>query len=204
MDHRKLVQRITGVVVNIELSRKRASDLRELLLRWEEICVPQIDLVATALIEVLLKGNKILICGNGGSAADSQHFAAELVGTLIKENRRIGLAAISLTTDSSILTAYSNDYSFEEVFARQVEAIGISGDALVLISTSGNSKNCLQAMKKARSLGIVTIALTGQAGQLVQECDLSITVPSSNTQLIQECHVLTYHVISELIDNAFS
>lgn len=204
MDHRKLVQRITGVVVNIELSRKRASDLRELLLRWEEICVPQIDVVATALIEVLLKGNKILICGNGGSAADSQHFAAELVGTLIKENRRIGLAAISLTTDSSILTAYSNDYSFEEVFARQVEAIGISGDALVLISTSGNSKNCLQAMKKARSLGIVTIALTGQAGQLVQECDLSITVPSSNTQLIQECHVLTYHVISELIDNAFS
>lgn len=146
-------------------------------------------------------GGKLLLCGNGGSAADCQHIAAELVSLLTQDFNRPGLKAIALTTDSSMLTAYSNDFGFEGVFARQVQALGCPGDVLIGISTSGNSKNVLKAVDTAKELEIKTIALTGATGgRLSAVADLLIPVPSTCTQYIQESHIAIGHIICDLIE----
>ena len=152
----------------------------------------------------LTSGRKVIFCGNGGSAADAQHLAAELVGRF--ERERPELAAIALTTDSSILTAVANDYRFDEVFARQVRALGQAGDVLVAISTSGNSANVLAAVQAARERGIRVIALTGRGGgriaALLGEQDVHLCVPHERTMRIQEVHLLIVHCLCDGIDAA--
>jgi len=145
------------------------------------------------------KRNKILIAGNGGSAADSQHFATELTGRY--KIQRKGYAAISLSTDTSFLTAWSNDYNFETVFARQIEALGQKNDIFFGISTSGNSKNIIAAVKTAKTIGLKTICLLGKTGgKLKNLADISIIIPSKNTPRIQECHIMLIHIICEELE----
>ena len=164
---------------------------------------PEIADAARILIEALRAGKKILVCGNGGSAADSQHIAAELVGRFKRE--REALPAVALTTDTSILTSLANDYAFERVFARQVEALGRKGDVLVLISTSGNSGNLNAAARAARAAGVSTLALLGRdGGSLKPEVDISVVVPSSDTARIQECQSTIYHILCDLVESAFA
>jgi D-sedoheptulose 7-phosphate isomerase len=144
-------------------------------------------------------GNKLLICGNGGSAADSQHFAAEVVGRFEKERK--GFSAIALTTDTSALTAIGNDYGFDRVFSRQVEALGQKGDILIGISTSGNSNNVIEAVRVAKGLGIFTVGLLGKdGGQLKDLVDKAFIVRSNNTARIQEVHITFIHAICRVLD----
>ncbi len=152
-------------------------------------------IAASQLIIVALKNsNKLMICGNGGSAADSQHIAAEFTGRFVKD--RAPIAALALSTDTSALTCIGNDYSFNEVFSRQVRALGLKGDCLLGISTSGNSNNVIQAVKSAKDIGISTIGLLGRdGGQLKSLCDISVIVPSEITARIQEAHILIGHTI---------
>lgn len=154
------------------------------------------------MIQSLLNENKILSCGNGGSAADSQHFAAELVNRF--EVERPPLPALSLTTDTSNLTSIGNDYSFDEVFSKQILALGQKGDSLLAISTSGNSKNIIAAIRAAHEKNISVIALTGKDGGKIQpmlkENDIEIRVPADRTARIQECHILIIHCLCDLID----
>ncbi|VAW96748.1 DnaA initiator-associating protein DiaA [hydrothermal vent metagenome] len=154
------------------------------------------------LVSALKSKNKILVCGNGGSAADAQHFAAELVCRF--ERERPSLPAIALTTDSSLLTAISNDYSYKEVFARQVSGLGQQGDILIAISTSGNSKNVLRAMEVAHEKQMPVIALTGHNGghiaKQLSENDIEIRVPTDSTARTQEVHILTLHCLCDQID----
>lgn len=159
----------------------------------------EIDGAGRLICEALRAGNKILLCGNGGSAADAQHIAAELVGRY--ERQRKPFPAVSLTTDTSALTALSNDYGYEEVFARQVEALAVAGDVLIAISTSGKSPNIVKAVEKARAIGCKTIALTGCAGEpLALQCDLAIVVPSERTSRVQEAHITIGHLWCEMVD----
>ena len=154
------------------------------------------------LVAALGNNNKLLICGNGGSAADSQHFAAELVGRL--ERERPELAAISLATDTAILTAIGNDYSFEDIFAKQVRALGQPNDVLVAISTSGNSGNVVAAVTVAQQRGMRVLALTGNAGGLIgtllRTDDVHLCVPAERTMRIQEVHILLIHCLCDGID----
>ena len=151
--------------------------------------------------DALGQGRKILLCGNGGSAADSQHIAAELIGRFEKERR--SMAAIALTTDTSALTAIGNDYGYDQVFARQVEGLGQSGDLLIGISTSGNSKNVVKAMEVAQSKGIRTVALVGDKpeGAMQAIADYVLAAPSTNTARIQECHILIMHTLCQLVES---
>jgi D-sedoheptulose 7-phosphate isomerase len=159
----------------------------------------EIERAGALLRDTLKQGHKVLICGNGGSAADAQHIAAELVGRY--ERQRRAWPAIALTTDTSTLTAISNDYGYEEVFARQVEALAVAGDVLLALSTSGTSANVLKAVKKAHELGCKTIALTGAGGErLAAICDLAVVVPASRTARVQECHITIGHLWCELIE----
>lgn len=161
-----------------------------------------IDPVAQALTDCLRSGGKLLIMGNGGSAADAQHIAAELVGRYKVE--RPGLAAIALSTDSSILTAWSNDYSYETVFSRQVEALAKPGDVVWGLSTSGNSCNVVRAFEAAREMGVITFGLLGRdGGKLAPLSDLAITVPLKATDQIQTAHLLIYHALCAYLDEAF-
>lgn len=164
---------------------------------------PHIVQAAELLAERLQQGGKVLICGNGGSAADAQHFAAELVNRF--ETERPGLAAIALTTDSSALTSIANDYAFEQVFARQVRALGRPGDLLLAISTSGHSPNVLAAMAAAREIGMATVALTGRDGgrmaRELAENDLEVRASATATARIQEVHILVIHCFCDLIDH---
>ena len=154
---------------------------------------------AAAMVAALRAGGKILVCGNGGSASDAQHFAAELVGRF--ERERPALAAIALTTDTSILTAVANDYAYAKIFARQVEALGREGDVLVGISTSGGSENVLEAFAAARMHGLTTIALTGRDGGVVgASADVHVNVPSPSTARAQEVHRTLLHAICELVE----
>ena len=156
-----------------------------------------------AITKCLKNGNKILLCGNGGSAADSQHIAAEFIGRFQKERR--ALPAMALTTDTSALTALGNDYTFDIVFSRQLEALGNKGDVLIGISTSGNSKNVLEAIKKAKELGVVTIAVTGNdGGKIAAAADIKLIVPSKITARIQEAHLVMFHAMCELVEEQFS
>lgn len=155
---------------------------------------------ATSMCEALRRGNKILIMGNGGSAADAQHFAAELVGRFLKN--RSALPAIALTTDTSILTAVANDFGYDQVFSRQVEALAKSGDIVVGISTSGHSKNVQQALALAKSLESQTIALLGRdGGTIAAQVDLALTVATPDTPRIQEAHGTIIHILCDLIES---
>jgi D-sedoheptulose 7-phosphate isomerase len=158
-----------------------------------------IESAGRMICETLGNGNKILLCGNGGSAADAQHIAAELVGRY--EQHRRAFPAIALTTDTSALTAISNDYGYEEVFARQVAGLAVAGDLLIAISTSGHSPNVVKAAQNARALGCKTIALTGCSGApLASECDLAVVVPSERTARVQEAHITIGHIWCEMVD----
>lgn len=165
-----------------------------------EFC-PVIDHAAATLAEAARKRQTIIFCGNGGSAADSQHLAAELVGRYLKD--RAPLAAIALTTDTSALTAIANDHGYPEVFARQLRGLGRPGDVLVALSTSGNSENVLRAVAAARELGIATIGMTGRAGgKLRAACDLAICVPADETNHIQEMHIAIGHYLCGFVEDA--
>ena len=165
--------------------------------------VPVIEQAAHLLIDALANGKKILICGNGGSAADSQHIAAELVGKLCIKRR--ALPAIALTTDTSNLTAVGNDFGYEWIFQRQVEALGQPGDVLLGISTSGKSPNVLSAVKTARDQKMKVLAFSGgEGGPLAKAADVAVVIPSTNTQRIQESHITVGHVLCELIEARFA
>jgi len=152
-----------------------------------------------ACVQSLQKGGKLMLCGNGGSAADSQHLAAEFTGRFSKD--RPPIAAVALSTDTSALTCIGNDYSFNDIFARQVQALGKAGDCLIAISTSGNSGNVLAAVAAAKSLGISTIGLLGRdGGKLKAQCDVSIVVPSQVTARIQEAHILIGHSLCGAVE----
>ncbi len=164
-------------------------------------CFEDISRAVTIIRDALKNDNKILLCGNGGSAADSQHIATEFTIRLNHEIKRKGLPAIALTTDTSALTAGGNDIGFENTFARLVEALGRKGDVLVGISTSGNSENIIRAVDKAHENGMKVIGLLGKdGGKLKSRCDLPIVVPSENTQRIQEGHITIGHIMSELVE----
>lgn len=158
-----------------------------------------VSVVVDLLLEVLKRGNKIMIAGNGGSAADAQHFAAELVGRFLKE--RNGYPAIALTTDSSILTSIGNDYGYEELFSRQINALGKAGDAFIGISTSGNSENIIKAFTQCKNIGIRTVALLGRdGGRIKNMADYIMLVPLQETPRIQEIHTMTVHMICEMVE----
>lgn len=161
----------------------------------------QIQKAASLLTQSLAQGRKILICGNGGSAADAQHFAAELTGRYKRERK--GLAGIALSVDTSALTAIGNDYGFEFVFSRQVEALAQKGDVFFGISTSGNSTNVLQAAKVARDIGCGIIGLSGRdGGKLNEICDINLIMPDNDTPRIQELHILVIHILCDIIEKA--
>jgi D-sedoheptulose 7-phosphate isomerase len=162
---------------------------------------PAVDKAAGLLGSTLGAGNKIMLCGNGGSAADSQHIAAELVGRFVNDRR--ALAAVALTTDTSALTSIGNDYGFDDVFARQVAGLGRAGDCLVAISTSGNSRNVVRAVQTARAASIRTIGLLGRdGGALLGLCEVPIVVTSASTARIQEAHIFIGHALCAMVEEA--
>jgi D-sedoheptulose 7-phosphate isomerase len=164
-------------------------------------CIPSIVAAADLMIEGLRRGGKIMFCGNGGSAAESQHFAAELMGRYLRDRRP--LPALALTVDTSALTAIGNDYSFDDVFARQLTGIGRAGDVIVGISTSGKSKNVLKAFQVAQTLGIGRVALTGAEGGPMRDCcDVAIQVPASSTNRVQELHLAVGHLLCGFVEDA--
>lgn len=187
----------------VEHLRSHFEEGIELRRRMAETLPAQIAAAGEALASALKSGRKALACGNGGSAADSQHFAAELVGRF--ERERPGLPGIALTVDSSALTAIANDYDFDRVFSKQVEALGNPGDVLLAISTSGNSKNVIEAMKAAQARGLVVIALTGRdggaMGRMVRANDFHLNVAHARTMRVQEVHLLAIHCLCEVVDN---
>jgi D-sedoheptulose 7-phosphate isomerase len=164
-----------------------------------DAALPEIERSGQLICEALTSGRKVLLCGNGGSAADAQHIAAELVGCYEKQRR--SWPAIALTTDTSALTAVSNDLGYEQVFARQLAGLAQAGDVLIAISTSGKSKNVLRAAERARELGCKTIALTGATAEpLGSLCDMALAVPSSRTSRVQEAHITIGHLWCEMVD----
>ncbi|HEU5047840.1 MAG TPA: D-sedoheptulose 7-phosphate isomerase [Rickettsiales bacterium] len=166
----------------------------------DDVLISAVAKAGELCIEALKQNRKILVAGNGGSAADSQHIAAELVSRLNYD--RPGLSSIALTTDTSALTAIGNDYGFDRVFARQLEAIGQEGDVFIAISTSGNSGNVLAAIESARAKGIKVIGMTGQGGGKMEAlCDIILKMPSSRTPNIQECHIMFGHIICQIIED---
>jgi D-sedoheptulose 7-phosphate isomerase len=157
--------------------------------------------IATAILGALLSGNKLLLIGNGGSAADAQHIAAEFVGRY--KRQRPTYAAIALTTDTSALTAIANDFGFEQVFTRQIEGLGVRGDVLVALTTSGRSPNILAALRTARQRGLVTIGFTGMGGRALGEyCDHLLISPSHDTPVIQQIHLTAAHAICDAVEQA--
>ncbi len=175
------------------------ADHRDALASLVEACAGALDRLAGDVLAAWEDGGKLLVCGNGGSAADSQHLAAELAGRY--RDDRPGWPALALTTDTSALTAVSNDYGFERVFARQVEALGRPGDVLLLISTSGRSPNCLAAAREARERGLRTHALVGKdGGPLAAAVDGALVAPGTDTARIQEMHLVLIHALCELLE----
>ena len=165
-------------------------------------CAKDIDIAANIMTDAVKNGRKILWCGNGGSAADAQHMATELMGGL-RDHDRPAIASIALTTDSSFLTAWSNDTDFNTIFSRQLDGLGKAGDVLVAISTSGNSENIVQAIERAKAMDMAVIILTGQSGgKLRDKGDVVIRIPSDDTQRIQEGHLLAEHIMCEMVENA--
>jgi D-sedoheptulose 7-phosphate isomerase len=161
-----------------------------------------IEQACEMMVSALKNGNKVLLAGNGGSAADAQHIAAELSGRFVKERR--ALPGIALTTDTSALTSIANDYGYQHVFSRQVEGLANEGDLFIGISTSGNSENILNALEAAKKLGCKTLGLSGKnGGKMIENCDLNIIVPSDVTARIQEMHILIGHILCKAIDDSF-
>lgn len=159
-----------------------------------------LEKIAEVMAQALRSGRKLLLCGNGGSAADSQHIAAEFIGRFKRERR--SLPAVALTTDTSVLTAVGNDYGYEQVFSRQVEGIGAKGDILIALSTSGNSKNVLEAVKAAKAKGITTAGFTGaRGGALKEAADYCFQAQSTETPHIQEVHITALHALSEVVED---
>jgi D-sedoheptulose 7-phosphate isomerase len=170
-----------------------------LIAKVYELLGTEIASFSKTMSDALLNGSTVFWCGNGGSAADSQHLAAELVGRFKKDRRP--LRSVALTTDTSVLTCVANDYSYEDIFARQVEALSRPGDVLVGISTSGQSENILRAVKMARSLGLQTLGLLGKDGGVAKDLvDQAIVIPSESTARIQEAHILIGHILCDLIE----
>ncbi len=168
----------------------------------DEGFISAVSSAADAVVSALRNGGKVLVAGNGGSAADAQHFVAEIVGRFQKERR--GLPAIALSTNTSSLTAIANDYAYDDVFARQVEALGRKGDIFFGISTSGNSPNIVKALEAAKGLGIFTVGLLGKGGGKCKDlCDIAIVVPHNTTARIQEVHILVIHAICAVVDESF-
>jgi len=167
-----------------------------------DACAKDIDIAANIMTDAIKNGRKILWCGNGGSAADAQHMATELMGGL-RDHDRPAIASIALTTDSSFLTAWSNDTDFNTIFSRQLDGLGKAGDVLVAISTSGNSENIVRAVERAKAMDMAVIILTGQSGgKLRDKGDVVIRIPSDDTQRIQEGHLLAEHIMCEMVENA--
>jgi phosphoheptose isomerase len=183
-----------------EYVRAQLTESAKLKIIVADRCYESILAAADIVAGSFRSGGKILLCGNGGSAADCQHMAAEFVSRLSKDFERPALAAIALTTDTSFLTAFSNDCGFDGVFERQVEALGKSGDVLIGISTSGNSPNVVRAVEVAKKTGLHTVVLTGQGGRLTAMADVAIEVPSTNTQHIQEAHLTIEHIVCYLVE----
>jgi len=180
--------------------RLHLNESAEIKRQVAEVCLESILAAAVLLEKAFRSGGKVLLCGNGGSAADCQHLAAEFVNRLTKSFERPALPAIALTTDTSFLTAYTNDYGVEGLFARQIQALGKKGDVLIGISTSGNSANIIQAVKTAKIMGIHTIALMGTSGKLMELADVAIAVPSNKIQYIQESHITIEHILCMLVE----
>jgi D-sedoheptulose 7-phosphate isomerase len=184
-----------------DIINQRLKDHIELIEILRDNLSEKISSCAGMLVDALNEGGKVLIMGNGGSAADAQHFAAEMMGRFLEE--RAALPAIALTTDTSILTAVGNDFGFDDVFKRQVEALAKPGDILIGISTSGNSNNVKRALESGKSLGATTIGLLGRdGGEIACLVDLSLTVPSHSTPRIQEAHLVVIHLLCELVEKA--
>lgn len=182
-----------------ELIINQLQDHRKLMVQIENELSTTIANLAQRLIETFQIGNKLLIMGNGGSAADAQHFAGEIVSRFRIE--RPGLPAIALSTDTSILTAIGNDYGFERVFSRQIEALAAPGDAVIGLSTSGNSPNVYRALEVARQAGCSTIGLLGKDGGSIKElCDIPLIIPSHDTPRVQEGHITVIHILCDLIE----
>ncbi len=177
---------------------EQSIDLKTRLLQDDRL-LDNINTVANQLTETFARGNRLLIAGNGGSAADAQHIAAEFVCRFNFD--RPGLPALALATNFSMITAAGNDYSFDDIFAREVEANGREGDLFIGISTSGNSSNVLKAIDAASQRGIHTVGLAGAAGKIQQQADNCLNVPSTCTPRIQECHILIGHIICEIVEN---
>ena len=182
-------------IINNSIAVKQA-------LAGDEELLKRIDQVVTEILLAFRAGNRVYFCGNGGSAADAQHLAAEFSGRFYKD--RLALPAEALHCNTSYLTAVANDYGYEHVYSRMIEGIGQPGDVLVGLSTSGNSVNIIEAFRKAKRKGMVTIAMTGGGGGMMkEECDILINVPSSDTPRIQESHIMTGHIICELVEDQY-
>lgn len=185
----------------LEFIKKQIEDsfrVKQSILQNEEIIQLILD-VSKETIDAYKAGNKTILAGNGGSAADAQHIAGEFVSRFYFD--RPGLPSLALSTDTSVITAIGNDYGYEKVFARQIQANGKSGDIFIAISTSGNSANILEALKESKKNGIITVGLTGQSGGLMKElCDYCICVPSEETPRIQEAHILIEHIICSIVE----
>ncbi len=165
-------------------------------------CAEDIEKAAVMMVAATLNGKMILWCGNGGSAADAQHMAAELMGGL-RSHDRPAIKSIALTTDTSFITAWTNDTNYESIFSRQIEGLGSEGDVLVAISTSGNSKNVIKAVETCREKEISVIVLTGKTGGVLKELsDVTISIPSDDTQRIQEGHLLAEHILCEMVEKS--
>jgi len=192
------VVELNGVNISV---RKGLEEHLTVVKETFERCYSQITGFIELALSTLKNGGKVAFIGNGGSAADSQHLAAEFVGRFAKE--RAPLPAIALTTDTSILTALGNDYGFEEIFSRQVDALLGEGDLLVAISTSGNSQNVIKAVLKAKDKGVKVVGLLGKGGGVLKDlCDISIVVPSDSTPRIQETHIFIGHIVCEEVEKA--
>lgn len=179
---------------------KKSIDVKQKLLDSQKL-MDLIQEVALKCVEVYKNGNKTLIAGNGGSAADAQHIAGEFVSRFYFD--RPGLASMALTTDTSIMTAIGNDYGYEKLFSRQVQANGVKGDMFIGISTSGNSANVIEALKECKEKGIITVGLTGEkGGKMAELCDYCIKVPSNETPRVQEAHILIGHIICAVVEEA--
>ena len=176
-------------------SLKEGADLR---LKMAETMPAEIATAATAIAEAFKAGRKLLLFGNGGSAADAQHIAAEFMNRFLIE--RPPLPAIALTTDTSVLTSIANDYAFDEIFSKQVKALGKKGDVALGITTSGSSGNVLKALRAAKKLGMTTIALTGEGGKAASLADIALQIPSRSTPRIQEAHIVIGHILCDLTD----
>ncbi len=164
--------------------------------------IETLELISREILKAFKAGHKLLLCGNGGSASDSQHIAAEFIGRFKRE--RMSLPAISLTTDTSILTALANDYDYSKVFSRQVEGLGRKGDILIAISTSGNSANVLEAVTQAKKQGLLTVGFTGiTGGKLKEAADICFRAQSKKTPHVQEMHIAALHAVSEVVEDVF-